>query len=87
MVYRNYIVVQEKDNLWNITIAGPESSPFEGGQFTIEFKLDNFPFKGPIVTYKTKIHHPNINEKGEVCEDMIETGSKWAPTKKLTAIM
>lgn len=68
-------------------LSGPESSPFEGGQFQIELKLDNFPFKGPIVTYRTKIYHPNINEKGEVCEDMIETGPKWAPTKKLVSVM
>lgn len=86
-LYSNYVVTAEKDNLWIIHLAGPETSPFEGGQFQVEFKLDNFPFKGPIVSYRTKIHHPNINEKGEVCEDMIETGSKWAPTKKLVSIM
>lgn len=63
----NYIVTKEKDNLWVIFVAGPETSPFEGGQFQVEFKLDNFPFKGPVVTYRTKIHHPNISEKGEVC--------------------
>lgn len=31
--------------------------------------------------------HPNIDEKGLVCEDMIETGTKWAPTKRLATVM
>lgn len=81
------MVVVETDTVWNIHIAGPESSPFEGGQFVVEFKLDNFPFKGPVVNFKTKIHHPNVDEKGQICADMLETGEKWAPTKKLVKVM
>lgn len=53
----------------------------------VEFKLEGFPFKPPVIAVKTKIFHPNIDEKGLVCEDMLETGSKWAPTKKLCAVM
>ena len=84
--YRNYIV--NADNLvWTIFLSGPEGSPYAGGQFQVEFKLDNFPFKPPTVAFKTPIYHPNIDEKGQVCEDMIETGAKWAPTKKLVAVM
>ncbi len=45
-------------------MAGPEQTPFEGGQFEIEFKLDNFPFKGPVVSFKTKIYHPNVMVNG-----------------------
>ena len=67
---RNYIV--NADNLvWIIFISGPEGSPYAGGQFQVEFKLDNFPFKPPTVSFKTPIYHPNIDEKGQVCEDMI----------------
>jgi ubiquitin-protein ligase len=49
--------------------------------------LDNFPFKGPIVSFKTQIYHPNVDEKGDICADMLETGDKWAPTKKLVKVM
>ena len=83
---RNYIV-QADGLVWIIYLAGPEQSPYEGGTFQVEFKMDNFPFKPPTVTFKTPIYHPNIDEKGQVCEDMIETGAKWAPTKKLVSVM
>lgn len=61
---RGYHVVKASDIVWQIFIAGPEQTPFYQGQFELEFKLDNFPFKGPIVSFKTKIYHPNVNEKG-----------------------
>lgn len=80
-------MVKTKDTVWSIFVAGPEQTPFEGGQFEIEFKLDNFPFKGPVVSFKTKIYHPNVMVNGEICADMLETGDKWAPTKKLVKVM
>ena len=49
--------------------------------------MDNFPFKGPIITFKTQIYHPNVDKEGQICADMLETGDKWAPTKKLVKVM
>jgi ubiquitin-protein ligase len=34
---------------------------------------ENYPFKAPQFIFTTKIFHPNINEDGTLCEDMIET--------------
>jgi ubiquitin-protein ligase len=82
-----HIVIKKSDNVWEINIAGPPGTAFEGGQFTLEFILDNFPFKAPVVSFKTQIYHPNVSDKGEVCKDMIETGDKWAPTKRLTKVI
>ena len=84
---RNFIVVMESDTVWNITIKGPEQTPFEGGQFTVNFKLENFPFKAPIVSFLTKIYHPNVDKEGQICADMLEIGDKWAPVKNLVKIM
>jgi ubiquitin-protein ligase len=81
------VVNKQNDTLWSIFVAGPEQTPFEGGQFEIEFKLDNFPFKGPVVSFKTQIYHPNVDKQGQICADMLETGDKWAPTKKLVKVM
>lgn len=39
------------------------------------------------MNFKTKIYHPNVDEKGQICADMLETGDKWAPTKKLVKVM
>lgn len=80
-------MIKANDALWSIFILGPEATPFEGGQFEIEFKFDNFPFKGPVVSIKTPIYHPNVDKQGQICADMLETGDKWAPTKKLVKVM
>ena len=78
-------VVKKTETNWEITIAGPKDSPFQNGHFTLNLTLENFPFKAPEITFKTQIYHPNVDaEKGIVCKDMIETGDKWAPTKRLT---
>ncbi|MHA1215265.1 MAG: ubiquitin-conjugating enzyme family protein [Candidatus Hodarchaeales archaeon] len=43
------------------TIKGKEGSPFEGGIWQITVDLPpEYPFKPPIVNFKTPIWHPNI---------------------------
>lgn len=82
-----HVVVKKSDHLWEVKIAGPKESPFAGGVFVLEISLENYPFKAPVITFKTQIYHPNVSEKGEVCKDMIETGDKWAPTKRLNKVL
>jgi len=53
----------------------------------VQFILENFPFKGPVVSFKTQIYHPNVDDKGQICADMLEIGDKWAPTKKIVKVM
>lgn len=68
-------------------MAGPEQSPFQGGMFVVKFQLTGFPFKAPVVTFETKIYHPNVQPDGAICADMLELGDKWAPVKTLVSIM
>ena len=49
--------------------------------------MDNFPFKAPLVSFTTKIYHPNVDNEGQICADMLEIGDKWAPVKNLVKIM
>lgn len=82
-----FIVIKKSETNWETVFQGPKGSAFDGGKFTLDLILENFPYKAPVVTFKTQIYHPNVDDKGAVCVDMIETGEKWAPTKRLTKVM
>jgi ubiquitin-conjugating enzyme E2 D/E len=71
--------VNENDlTKWDAVIIGPEDTPYEGGVFNIgiEFPQD-YPFKPPKMTFKTKIYHPNISPTGAICLDILK--DRWSP--------
>ena len=44
-----------------------ENPPYNKGAFRIEINFPaEYPFKPPKINFKTKIYHPNIDEKGQV---------------------
>uniref|UniRef100_A0A8D2DIB9 E2 ubiquitin-conjugating enzyme n=1 Tax=Sciurus vulgaris TaxID=55149 RepID=A0A8D2DIB9_SCIVU len=45
-----------------------------------------YPFKPPKITFKTKIYHPNIDEKGQVCLPVI-SAENWKPATKTDQII
>eukprot|EP01113_Clastostelium_recurvatum_P035959 TRINITY_DN5068_c0_g1_i2.p1 TRINITY_DN5068_c0_g1~~TRINITY_DN5068_c0_g1_i2.p1 ORF type:complete len:208 (+),score=40.58 TRINITY_DN5068_c0_g1_i2:27-626(+) len=58
------------DDITDITaiIDGPADTPFEGGAFKCRLKLgDDFPRAPPKAFFVTKIFHPNVSSKGEIC--------------------
>ena len=63
---------------WDAMIVGPSDSPFQGGIFRLKIAFPtDYPFKPPLVTFKTKIFHPNINAAGSICLDILK--DKWSP--------
>lgn len=63
---------------WSSTLIGPKDSPYEGGVFILHINFpNNYPFKPPEVTFKTKIFHPNISSSGSICLDILQ--SQWSP--------
>ena len=59
-----------------------DNAPYNKGAFRIEFNFPaEYPFKPPKVTFKTKIYHPNIDEKGQVCLPII-SAENWKPATK-----
>jgi len=65
----------------------PEKEPYNKGAFkiSIEFPAE-YPFKPPKITFNTKIYHPNIDEKGQVCLPIISP-ENWKPATKTDQVI
>lgn len=59
-----------------------DNPPYNKGAFRIEINFPaEYPFKPPKINFKTKIYHPNIDEKGQVCLPII-SAENWKPATK-----
>jgi len=76
------------DNImkWHIALQGPDHTPYFGGTFLVQLDFPNdYPFHGPKVKFHTKIYHPNINHKGDVCMGIID--NEWIPSHTALIVM
>lgn len=76
------------DNLfeWEAVILGPIGTPYEGGVFNLSISIpSNYPFKPPMVIFKTRIFHPNINSAGNICLDILK--NQWSPALTISKIL
>ena len=83
-----YSVCPDGDDVfnWSGYIFGPEKSPYQGGAFKISIAFPpNYPFKAPIVTFNTKVYHPNISKKGSICLDILK--DKWSPALTIPKVL
>jgi ubiquitin-conjugating enzyme E2 D/E len=77
-----------EDNLflWDAVLIGPTETPYSGGVFKLEINFPNdYPFKPPKVVFKTKVYHPNINENGGICLDILK--DKWSPALTVSKVL
>ena len=77
-----------EDNLfkWEGTIIGPSDSPYSGGLFRLSIEFpDNYPFKPPKIKFITKILHPNINNYGSICLDILNVS--WSPILNISKVL
>jgi ubiquitin-protein ligase len=59
-----------------------DREPYNKGAFKISVDFPaEYPFKPPRITFLTKIYHPNIDEKGQVCLPII-TPENWKPATR-----
>ncbi|KAM3137060.1 hypothetical protein pb186bvf_010788 [Paramecium bursaria] len=59
-------------------IEGPVDTPFHGGLFRVKLILQpQFPQTAPKGLFMTKIFHPNVSEKGEICVNTLK--KDWNP--------
>ncbi|KAL7017566.1 hypothetical protein ACKWTF_010437 [Chironomus riparius] len=72
--------------IWSGSIC-PDNPPYSKGAFRIEIVFPaEYPFKPPKIAFKTKIYHPNIDEKGQVCLPII-SAENWKPATKTDQVI
>jgi len=78
--------IQEDLYHWQSTIMGPSESPYEGGVYFLDIRFPpDYPFKAPKIHFVTKIYHPNINDKGGICLDILK--DQWSPALTLAKLL
>ncbi|GAN00685.1 ubiquitin-conjugating enzyme E2 T [Mucor ambiguus] len=67
-------------------IKGPPDTPYAKGLFKLDVLMpNNYPFDPPQIRFVTRIYHPNIDDAGRICADILKKGDKgrWNPALNL----
>jgi len=68
----------DNDNLfkWVGTITGANGTVYEGLVFKLCLKFSsNYPFSAPTVTFETPCFHPNVDDLGNICLDILKVNT------------
>jgi len=77
---------EQNARYFHVVVAGPQSSPYEGGNFKLELFLpEEYPMSAPKVRFMTKIYHPNIDKLGRICLDILK--DKWSPALQIRTVL
>lgn len=71
-------------------IKGPVDSPFENGTFKLDVEIpQRYPFDPPQMRFVTPIYHPNIDEAGRICADILKMPpiGSWKPALNLSTVL
>lgn len=71
-------------------ITGPENTPYANGIFKLELEIpDRYPFEPPKVRFVTPVYHPNIDNGGRICLDLLKPLPKgsWKPMHNIAAVL
>ena len=72
--------------IWEATLLGPSDSPYEGGAFFLDISFPaKYPFVPPKIHFRTKIYHPNIDSKGNICLDILK--DRWSPALTISKVL
>ncbi|KAI5095845.1 ubiquitin-conjugating enzyme E2 T [Silurus meridionalis] len=82
--------VDERVEELQAQIVGGVNTPYDGGLFTLEIKIpDRYPFEPPKMRFLTPIYHPNIDNAGRICLDVLKMPPKgaWRPSLNISTVL
>ncbi|KAK4790279.1 hypothetical protein SAY86_017583 [Trapa natans] len=71
-------------------IEGPEGTVYSKGIFRVKIQIpERYPFQPPNVTFATPIYHPNIDNGGRICLDILNLPPKgsWQPSLNISTVL
>lgn len=69
---------------WTAHITGPHQSVYEGYRFKLSILVStDYPHVPPVISFVTRIFHPNVSTSGEICLDILK--KEWSPAWTLQA--
>lgn len=78
----------EGDNLfkWIGTIHGAVGTVYEGLTYKLSLKFpSSYPYQAPIVKFETPCFHPNVDNFGNICLDILK--EKWSASYDVRSIL
>lgn len=71
---------------FNATYTPEKDSYWYGGKYEFSISIpDSYPFNPPKVFCNTRIYHPNIDLKGNVCLNILR--EDWKPTLNISTVI
>jgi len=69
-----HILLDDKDiTSVEAIIEGPADTPYFGGRFRVKLSIGkDFPASPPLGFFLTKIFHPNVSSRGEICVNTLK---------------
>eukprot|EP01126_Amoeba_proteus_P003672 TRINITY_DN11221_c0_g1_i1.p1 TRINITY_DN11221_c0_g1~~TRINITY_DN11221_c0_g1_i1.p1 ORF type:complete len:171 (-),score=20.91 TRINITY_DN11221_c0_g1_i1:300-812(-) len=76
------------DNLfkWTATVKGVSGTVYEGLIFKLSIEFPTtYPYKAPVVKFETPCFHPNVDQQGFICLDILK--DKWTAVYNVQTVL